>query len=128
MVKINSNFVAAIKKAAMRNYPLVSRKARLQERLAVLQEKVDAFQKEIDMIDSRLQSAEAGAIALTGYTPSELILRNVTVSKDADGNEVESVTYSINENILTDCGNGEYTVADRVLLEAEEENLETEEK
>ena len=106
MTVLKNRVVAALKRTAQNNYPLVAKRQKLEA-------KIDALKEEIDLIDAQIEGAEIGSKALTGgYTSFDLIDRVVTTSVDAAGNEVKKTSYIPKPGKLIANEDGTYTIVE----------------
>ena len=98
--------VAALKRTAQNNYPLMVKRQKIVEQLAALTE-------EFDIINAQIEGAEAGSKAMTGgFTSMDLIERQVvpTGKVDANGKEIKMTKYVPREGALHLNEDGTYSV------------------
>lgn len=95
-MKLTMRMVAALKRTAQNNYPLLAKKVKIQTKMAELQE-------ELDLINTTINGMEAGSKAMTGgFTSLELIDRVVvgTGKIGPDGKEVKTTKYVVNDRLV----------------------------
>lgn len=98
--------VAALKRTAQNNYPLIAKREKLAEQIAQLQE-------EFDVVNAQIEGAETGSRAMTGgYTSLALIERQVvpTGKLDANGKEIKQTKYVPREGALVLNEDGTYSI------------------
>lgn len=84
-------FVANLKRAAQTVYPLVRKKAKLQETINKATEEMSMIQKQIDAWQGPIKEVTGG------YTTEDLVVREVveTGKMDKDGKPVKQTTYKL---------------------------------
>lgn len=101
---LNNYVIAAIKKTAQNNYPLIAKRDKLQKKIADLTAKKEALEQEFMLICQQISVAETGIIALTGgMTSSDLVNRIEE--------EGQKVKYELNPSFLTSNGDGTYNLS-----------------
>ena len=98
--------VAALKRTAQNNYPLIAKREKLIEQMAELQ-------KEFDVINAQIEGAETGSKAMTGgFTSLDLIERQVipTGKLDTNGKEIKVTKFVPKEGALTLNEDGGYDI------------------
>lgn len=98
--------VAALKRTAQNNYPLIAKREKLQEQITKLQE-------EFEVVNAQIEGAETGSKAMTGgFTSLDLIERQVvpTGKVDANGRETKMTKYVPKEGALVLNEDGTYSV------------------
>lgn len=98
--------VAALKRTAQNNYPLIAKREKLAEQIAQLQE-------EFNVVNAQIEGAETGSKAMTGgFTSLDLIERQVvpTGKLDANGKELKQTKYVPREGALALNEDGTYSI------------------
>lgn len=98
--------VAALKRTAQNNYPLIAKREKLIEQMAELQ-------KEFDVINAQIEGAETGSKAMTGgFTSLDLIERQVipTGKLDTNGKEIKVTKFVPKEGALALNEDGGYDI------------------
>lgn len=98
--------VAALKRTAQNNYPLIAKREKLAEQIAQLQE-------EFNVVNAQIEGAETGSKAMTGgFTSLDLIERQVvpTGKLDANGKEIKQTKYVPREGALLLNEDGTYSI------------------
>lgn len=98
--------VAALKRTAQNNYPLVAKREKLTEQIAQLQE-------ELNVANAQIEGAETGSKAMTGgFTSLDLIERQIvpTGKLDANGKEIKQTKYVPREGALLLNEDGTYSI------------------
>lgn len=113
--KLSVRNVAALKRTAQNNYPLVAKREKILNQLKELE-------SELESINVQIESAETGSKMLTGgYTSMDLIERQLipTGKYDANGKEIKMTKYAPKTNALLLNEDGTYSI---VLGNSEEES------
>jgi len=113
--KLSVRNVAALKRTAQNNYPLVAKREKILNQLKELE-------NELESINVQIESAETGSKMLTGgYTSMDLIERQLipTGKYDANGKEIKMTKYAPKTNALLLNEDGTYSI---VLGNSEEES------
>lgn len=98
--------VAALKRTAQNNYPLIAKREKLVEQIAQLQD-------ELNIVNAQIEGAETGSKAMTGgFTSLDLIDRQVvfTGKLDANGKELKQTKYVPREGALALNEDGTYSI------------------
>lgn len=99
--------VAALKRTAQNNYPLIAKREKLAEQ-------IDQLQEEFNVVNAQIEGAETGSKAMTGgFTSLDLIERQVvsTGKLDANGKELKQTKYVPREGALVLNEDGTYSIA-----------------
>ena len=113
--KLSVRNVAALKRTAQNNYPLVAKREKILNQLKELE-------NELESINVQIESAETGSKMLTGgYTSMDLIERQLipTGKYDANGKEIKMTKYAPKTDALLLNEDGTYSI---VLGNSEEES------
>ena len=100
---LNNYVIAAIKKTAQNNYPLVVKRDKLQKKIAELVAKKEELEQEYMLLCQQVEVAETGIKALTGgMSSSSLVLRIEE--------EGQKPRFELNSDYLVANGDGSYTL------------------
>lgn len=98
--------VAALKRTAQNNYPLIAKREKLAEQ-------IDQLKDEFNIVNAQIEGAETGSKAMTGgFTSLDLIERQVvpTGKLDANGKELKQTKYVPREGALALNEDGTYSI------------------
>lgn len=98
--------VAALKRTAQNNYPLIAKREKLSQQ-------IDQLKDELNIVNAQIEGAETGSKAMTGgFTSLDLIDRQVvfTGKLDANGKELKQTKYVPREGALALNEDGTYSI------------------